>query len=96
MERKAIVAKRFQKNTFTTYTWLLKNFSSAVAFTFLNKLQQRIELIIQNPEIGKPSSKSDNIRSLILHPHNKIYYRITKQTIDLLCLFDMRKKKVPY
>jgi plasmid stabilization system protein ParE len=96
MEKKAVVTKRFQKNIFNTYNWLLETFSAAVAFNFLDKLQQRIELIIQNPEIGKPSQKAKNIRSLILHPHNKIYYRITVNTIELLCLFDMRKKKEPY
>lgn len=96
METKAVVTKRFQRNTNNTYTWLLKTFSAAVAFNFLHKLQQRVELIIQNPEIGKPSQKTKNIRSLILQPHNKIYYRITTDTIELLCLLDMRKKKEPY
>ncbi len=95
MERKVVVTKRFQKNTLNTYTWLLKKFSAAVAFNFLNKLQQRVELIIQNPETGKPSARAD-VRSLILHPHNRIYYRITEHAIELLCLFDMRKKKEPY
>lgn len=96
MEKKAVVTKRFQRNTLNTYTWLLETFSAAVAFNFINKLQQRVELIIQNPEIGKPSQKTKTIRSLILHPHNKIYYRVTANTIELLCLFDMRKKKEPY
>jgi len=96
MERKAIVTKRFQRNTLNTYTWLLDKFSAVVAFIFLDRLQQRVELIIKNPEIGKPSQKTKNIRSLILQPHNKIYYRIKPNTIELLCLFDMRKKKEPY
>lgn len=96
MERKAVVTKRFQKNTLNTYTWLLNKFSAPVAFNFIERLQQRVELIIQNPEIGKPSQKTKNVRSLILQPHNKIYYRIKTNTIELLCLFDMRKKKEPY
>lgn len=50
---------------------LLNKFSAPVAFNFIERLQQRVELIIQNPEIGKPSQKTKNIRSLILHPHNK-------------------------
>ena len=96
MDKKSIVTRRFEKNTLNTYTWILKEFTPAAAFRFLNKLQQRVELILQNPEIGKPSVKSKNIRSLILHPHNKIYYRITSNAIELLCLFDMRKNKAPY
>lgn len=96
MENRAVVTKRFQRNTLNTYNWLLKEFSASVAFNFLDKLQQRVELIIQNPEIGKPSQKTKNIRSILLQPHNKIYYRIRSNTIELLCLFDMRKKKQPY
>ena len=96
MEKKAVVTRRSQKNTLNTYHYILEEFSAAAAFKFLNKLQQRVERIIQNPEIGKPSRRTKNIRSVILQPHNKIYYRITNDTIELLCLFDMRKLKPPY
>lgn len=96
MEKKIVVSKRFRKNTFQVYEYLIKEHSAKTAFNFLNKLQQRIELIIQYPEIGKPSQKKQNIRSITLRPHERIYYRLSKNTIELLCLFDMRKKKLPY
>jgi hypothetical protein len=75
---------------------LIKEYSAKTAFNFLDKLQQRVELIIQYPEIGKPSQKKQNGRSVTLQPHNRIYYRLNKNNIELLCLFDMRKKKLPY
>ena len=96
MEKKIVVSKRFQKNTLQLYNYLLKEYSSKSAFTFIDKLQQRVELIIQYPEIGKLSQKQLNIRSVTLQPHNRIYYRIKNNTIELLCLFDMRKSKLPY
>lgn len=96
MEKKIVVSNRFRKNTLKVYEYLIKEYSAHTAFSFLDKLQQRVELIIQYPEIGKPSQKKQSIRSVTLQPHNRIYYRLNKDTIELLCLFDMRKKKLPY
>ena len=96
MEKKIVVSKRFQKGTSKVYMYLIEKHSAKIAFNFLNKLEQRIELIIDNPQIGKPSQKKQNIRSVTLHPYNRIYYRLNNNTIELLCLFDMRKKVLPY
>jgi hypothetical protein len=96
MEKKIVVSKRFRKNTLNVYDHLLNQYSSKIAFEFLDKLQQRVELIIQYPEIGKPSQKKADIRSVMLQPHNRIYYRIKNNSIELLCLFDMRRKNIPY
>ena len=76
----------------------LKEFSAKTAFQFLEKLEQRIELIIAHPTIGKPSLKKQNIRSILFTPHNQIFYRYNDSKIEILCLFDMRKdpKKKPY
>lgn len=63
------------------YDYLLQEYSARIAFRFLDKLQQRVDLICRYPEIGKPSQKKINVRSLILHPHNKIYYRTKNNAI---------------
>lgn len=96
MEKEIVVSRRFRKNTLSVYEYLVKEYSSKAAFDFLNKLQQRVDLIIRYPEIGKPSKINPNVRSVTLQPHNRIYYRLKVNTIELLCLFDMRKKKLPY
>lgn len=96
MEKKLILSKRFRKNTLNVYDYLLKEFSAKTAFKFLNDLQQRINLIIHYPEIGKPSQNKLNIKSITLEPHNRIYYRIKNNSVELLCLFDMRKRIKPY
>ncbi|HEY6975867.1 MAG TPA: type II toxin-antitoxin system RelE/ParE family toxin [Chitinophagaceae bacterium] len=96
MEKKIVVSKRFRKNTLSVYEYLIKEYSAKAAFNFIDELQQRVELIIQYPEIGKPSQKKGNVRSVTLQPYNRIYYRLNKNRIELLCLFDMRKKKLPY
>jgi len=96
MEKKIVVSKCFRKNTSNVYDHLLKEYSAKTAFDFLNKLQGRVELITHYPEIGKPSRIRANVRSVTLQPHNRIFYRLKINSIELLCLFDMRKKKLPY
>ena len=96
MEKKVVASKPFRKNTVALYEYLLKEHSAKTAYYFLDKLQQRVEFITRYSEAGKTSQKKLNIKSLLLQPHNRIYYRLTKDTIELLCLFDMRRKNKPY
>lgn len=98
MEKKIIISKRFRNNTLRVYQYLLKEFSSKTAYSFLQQLENRIEFIAKNPTVGKLSYKRKNVRSILFTPHNQIFYRFHKNNIEILCLFDMRKspKKRPY
>jgi len=98
MEKKIIITNRFRNNTLRVYQYLLKEFSVKTAYRFLDRLEKRIEFIAKNPEIGKASVKRINVRSILFTPHNQIFYRYKKNTIEILCLFDMRRnpKKRPY
>ena len=66
-----VVTKRFRKNTLNVYEFLIKEYSTKIAFRFLDKLQQRVELIVLYPELGNPSQKKQNVRSVILQPHKE-------------------------
>ena len=98
MEEKVIVTKRFRNNTLRVYQYLLKEFSDKTAHSFLDRLEKRIEFIAKNPTTGKLSAKRKNIRSILFIPHNQIFYRYQNNSIEILCLFDMRQnpKKKPY
>ena len=98
MEKKIVISKRFRNNTLRVYQYLLKEFSAQIAYHFLDRLEKRIEFIAKNPEIGKASVKRQYVRSILFTPHNQIFYRYKKNTIEILCLFDMRKnpKRRPY
>lgn len=98
MEEKVIISKRFRNNTFRVYQYLLKEFSARTAYSFLNRLEKRIDFIAKNPAVGKLSAKRKNVRSILFTPHNQIFYRYQKNTVEILCLFDMRKnpKKKSY
>jgi len=67
MEKKIVVSKRFRKNTLKIYEYLIIEYSHKTAFNFLDKLQQRVDLITKYPEIGKPSQKKENVRSVTLN-----------------------------
>lgn len=97
METSVIITKRFRKNSRKVYEYLLQHFSAQIAFDFLSKIEDKIELIAVHPTIGKPS-KTVDIRSCILEPYNLLYYRYQKDRIEVLCLFDMRANptKKPY
>jgi plasmid stabilization system protein ParE len=98
MAQKVIISKRFRNNTYRVYQYILKEFSSQTAYHFLQRLEQRIEFIASHPSAGKLSYKRKDVRSILFSPHNRIYYRYHNDTIEILCLFDMRKKqgKSPY
>jgi plasmid stabilization system protein ParE len=91
MEKKIILTKRFRKNSLHIYEYLLENFSAKTAYLFLERLEERIDFIVKHPESGKRSLKKNNVRSILLTPHNHIFYRCNIDSIEILCLFDMRK-----
>jgi plasmid stabilization system protein ParE len=86
--KEIIITKRFRKDTDRVFDYLLSNFSPKTALSFLDKIQERIDLISNHPAIGKPSPNHRNIRSIMVKPYNLLFYRYNKVTI--LCLFDMR------
>jgi len=98
MEEKVIISKRFRNNALRVYQYLLKEFSVKTANTFLDRLEKRIDFIAKNPTAGKLSVKRQHVRSILFTPHNQLFYRYKNKTIEILCLFNMRKnpKKKPY
>jgi len=46
MEKKVVVSRRFRNNTLKLYEDLIAEYSAKAAFNFLNRLQQRVELIL--------------------------------------------------
>ena len=73
MEKKIILTKRFRKNSLHIYEYLLENFSAKTAYLFLERLEERIDFIVKHPESGKRSLKKNNVRSILLTPHNHIF-----------------------
>ena len=82
MEGKIIITKRFRNNALRVYQYLLKRFAAKTANSFLDQLEKRIEFIAKNPSIGKASVKRKDVRSVLFTPHNQIFYRHRKKSIN--------------
>jgi plasmid stabilization system protein ParE len=98
MAKKIIITKRFRRNVKSVYDYISIKFSARTADIFLNKIEKLVELILLNPDIGRLSQKRKGVRCVHLTPHNLINYRIKNDTVEILCLFDMRRSpdKRPY
>ena len=79
-------------------TYLEKEWSEKVASEFLVKIDGRIILLKKQPFIGMPSKKIKDIRSLLVTRHNRMYYKVVKDKIIILNMYDtrMNPKRNPY
>ena len=72
-------------------SYLLREWGYKVAEEFAENTHSRIERISIYPEIGIESHKEPFVRSIVLSKQNKLYYRITIQSIEILNIFDTRQ-----
>ncbi len=58
---------------------------------FSAKLDHTIEIISKSPEIFPVSLEKKNIRKATVEHYNNLYYRINKNSIEIVSLFSNRK-----
>lgn len=58
---------------------------------FVVKLEKRINLIAQRPQIFPLSHHQSNIRRSVLSKQTTIYYKIRQRKIEIVSLFDTRQ-----
>ena len=90
MAYKIIVKKRFTKKVTNLLSYLELNWERRVIKDFALKLKFRIDTLSAQPYIGSVSKKAKNVRSIFITKHNKLYYRINNDTIEILNLYDTR------
>lgn len=71
--------------------YLLENWSVDIASGFIDTVESRLETLSVFPNIGIRSIKENKIRAIIITPHNKLYYRLSDKSIEILNIFDTRK-----
>jgi plasmid stabilization system protein ParE len=84
-------SEQFEKSTAKTAKWLKKEWSFNSAQKFQDKLAVAIEKVIANPFIGQRSHRFEDIRSVLVTTHNRLYYRITDTTISFLELIELKQ-----
>lgn len=91
MAYEIVINKRFSNKLLLVLDYLEKEWGRTVAIAFLNKVYSRIYALQSHPYIGAPTSLS-NVRSTLITKHNRMYYRIVKNKIVILNLYDTRKR----
>lgn len=91
MAYKIIYKKRFQKKLFKLLDYLKSAWGEKVADELIARLQNRLQTLSKQPYIGVPSSIIKTVRSILITKHNRLYYRIKDNTIEVLNMYDTRR-----
>jgi plasmid stabilization system protein ParE len=93
-----IVKKRFTNKLIKLLSYLEAEWGKTVAETFVNKLEKRIDNLSKQPFTGAECEHFQNVRSILITKHNRLYYRIKETTIEVVNLYDTRMNpgKNPY
>ncbi|MCY7422396.1 MAG: type II toxin-antitoxin system RelE/ParE family toxin [Chitinophagaceae bacterium] len=71
--------------------YLIKMWSVNVATDFEGTVNKKLANLSGQPFMGIASKKKPMVRSISLTKHNRLYYRITDNTIELLNIFGTRQ-----
>ncbi len=90
-EYKVIYSPKLWQRLNDLLSYLSTNWGIKVADDFLFVFEQKMNLLMKNPKIGRLSSKRRGIRSISITKHNRVYYQVKKDTIIIATLFDTRQ-----
>ena len=83
-------SKIFLKNVLSTLNYLEKEWGMISAQKFQSILDSKINELSSHPKIGSLTAKNKRIRKLKITKHNRIYYRVLKDEINILTLFEIK------
>lgn len=98
MAYQIIYKKRFLQKLFNLLDYLKKEWDETTVENFLQRFQSRINTLSKQPFIGAPSTVVKEVRSILITRHNRVYYRIKGEIIEIINMYDIRinPKKNPY
>lgn len=70
--------------------YLISEWPLSVAFDFVDVVNKKLDNLSKQPFVGIKSEKNPSIRSILFTPHNRLYYKISGNTIALLTIVDTR------
>jgi plasmid stabilization system protein ParE len=88
-----VVKKRFTNKFIKLLYYLETEFGKTIADRFSNKLEKRLENLSKQPFSGIRSEYFENVRSILITKHNRLYYRIKDTTIEIVNLYDTRMNR---
>ncbi len=90
MEFEIRLNKRFVNRYEKVISYLHEEWGQNIVDEFNHKLEKKLLNLAQQPYLGiKPDFVKD-VRSILITKHNRIYYRIKGQTIEIVNMYDTR------
>lgn len=71
--------------------YLLQDWNEDIALRFIELLEYKIQGIAKHPYTGVPSSTDPDIRSISITKHSRLYYKISKDCLEIVNIFDTRQ-----
>lgn len=71
--------------------YLLQAWPLFVAENFVSTIEIRTKTLSKFPLLGLSSKKEQGVRSIVITKHNKLFYRISPDKIEILTIFDTRQ-----
>ncbi|MFP5040917.1 type II toxin-antitoxin system RelE/ParE family toxin [Parasediminibacterium sp. JCM 36343] len=98
MAYEVIYKKQFLKSFEAVFQYLEKEWGEVVAANFLKTIYSKIDILKLQPYLGVASPKIVNVRGILITKHNRLYYKVSKNRLVLLNMYDSRinPSKNPY
>ena len=84
--------KRADKKLEKIVDYLQEEWNDNVARAFVKRVYDFVDILIKFPEIGKIEHEERKIRGFVLVKQVTLFYKVTKDGIVILNLFDTRLK----
>lgn len=91
MVREIVWNRRALNNFNHIVDYLFQEWGETVTKNFVERFYNIVELIVQNPEMGKIEVPEKEIRAFVVTKHNTLFYRFDDKNVILLNVFDNRQ-----
>ncbi|MFL5745983.1 MAG: type II toxin-antitoxin system RelE/ParE family toxin [Niastella sp.] len=71
--------------------YLLLEWNEEIALRFIEVVEHKIQHIKAHPFTGLRSRGDPEIRNVSITKHNRLYYKITKNLLEIVNIFDTRR-----
>lgn len=91
MRRQIEWCPRAEKDYLRLLDFLLAELGEGVIHKFSDRLHIILDNIIKRPKMYPATDKRDNVRRCVITKQTILYYRVWKNKIELITLFDSRQ-----
>ena len=98
MAYQIIVKKRFTNKIVRLLEYLETEWGKTVADNFLKEIDRRLHTFSEQSLMEVAGNDDKTVRSILITKHNRLYYRIKVNTIEIVNMYDTRinPKRNPY